>query len=60
MDNIHIIADDRERRSNTLSILKQRTDILFTVERLPIGDYFINGWLLIERKQLCDLVESRI
>ncbi|WP_392344833.1 ERCC4 domain-containing protein [Pseudoalteromonas prydzensis] len=60
MDNIHIIVDDRERRSNTLSILKQRTDILFTVERLPIGDYFINGWLLIERKQLCDLVESLI
>ncbi|NMM39787.1 ERCC4 domain-containing protein [Pseudoalteromonas arctica] len=60
MDSIRIIADDRERRSNTLSVLEQRTDILLTVERLTVGDYFINSWLLIERKQVCDLVDSLI
>ena len=50
MDNIRIVADERERRSYILGILEQRGDVLLTIERLTVGDYFINNWLLIERK----------
>jgi len=60
MDHIQVIADDRERQSNILSILEKRNDISITVERLTTGDYLIDNWLLIERKQIRDLIESLI
>jgi ERCC4-type nuclease len=60
MDYIQVIADDRERQSNILRILEQRNDISLTVERLTTGDYLIDNWLLIERKQIRDLIESLI
>lgn len=58
MDTIEIIIDDREQRSDVIDAMTQRKDINFTIERLTLGDYLIDNWLLIERKQLKDLIES--
>ena len=55
---IEIIADDRERESGVVLALRQRDDVSLAVERLGLGDYLIDGSLLVERKTLVDLVAS--
>jgi DNA excision repair protein ERCC-4 len=60
MDIINIVADDRERPSGIPQQLETLEDTHLTVERLTLGDYLIDNWLLIERKQLGDLVDSII
>ncbi|WKN45693.1 ERCC4 domain-containing protein [Tunicatimonas pelagia] len=55
---INIKVDDRERRSGLLPILQETEGVDLEVQRLPIGDYEVNGQLLVERKTLIDLVAS--
>jgi len=55
---IAIAVDDREVRSSVPDILRGREDVVVSVRRLPLGDYEIDGGLLIERKTLLDLAQS--
>ena len=54
---VNIIADDREPDS-VINQLKVYDNIRLTKQHLAIGDYEINGRLLVERKTLQDLVAS--
>ncbi len=55
---VRIRVDDRERRSALLTVLHQTENVAVTVERLPVGDYEVDGQLIVERKTLLDLVAS--
>ena len=54
---INIIADDREPDS-VINQLNAYDNIKLIKQRLAIGDYEIDGRLLVERKTLQDLVAS--
>lgn len=56
--SFNIIADDRERAGAVLPELRRNPAVRLQIERLPVGDYRVDDWLLIERKTLPDLVES--
>lgn len=55
---ISIVADDREARSDVVYVLRGCEDVSVSMRRLPVGDYQIDGGLLIERKTLLDLAQS--
>ncbi len=55
---VRIRVDDRERRSELLTVLQQAPNVAVTVGRLPVGDYELDGQLIVERKTLLDLVAS--
>jgi len=55
---IDIRADDRELAGRVVAALRQQDDVSLEVERLPLGDYLIDGTLLVERKRLPDLAAS--
>ncbi len=55
---VRIRVDDREQRSRLLHVLRQTPRVEVTVERLPVGDYEVDGQLIVERKTLLDLVAS--
>jgi ERCC4-type nuclease len=55
---IEVVVDDRESRGGVAAVLAARDDVVLRVERLPLGDYRIEGRLLVERKTLPDLVQS--
>ena len=43
-----------------LVILEQNCNVESHITRLKTGDYLVDDWLLIERKHICDLVESLV
>lgn len=53
-----IVADDRERAAAVLPELRRQPGVRLQVQRLAVGDYRIDDWLLVERKTLPDLVQS--
>jgi|GEM_PF-171954 len=55
---IEIVADDRERSSGLLEAFSALEHASVRVERLVLGDYLIDGMLLVERKTLSDLIVS--
>ncbi len=55
---IKIIADDREANSKTVQVLKNLTSVEILIQRLPLGDYEIDGTILFERKSFIDLAAS--
>lgn len=58
-ETIHwVIADDRERSSGVFDLLLDRPDVVLRVEHLPVGDYWIDDRLLVERKTLNDFAHS--
>ena len=57
---IHIIADDRECKSEVIGSLLQIEDVDVSIRRLSIGDYQIDNRLIVERKTLKDFVVSII
>ena len=57
-DAMEIIADDREQSSGLLEAFSAFDNISLRVERLALGDYLIDGRLLVERKTISDLVVS--
>jgi ERCC4-type nuclease len=57
---IHIIADDREPKSDVIQSLLQVENIDLTIQRLSMGDYLIDNRLLVERKTLKDFSISII
>ena len=46
---IHIIADDRECKSEVIASLLQIEDVDVSIRRLLIGDYQIDNRLIVER-----------
>lgn len=55
---IHVLADDRERNSAAMEALQALPGVEVRVVRLEIGDYRVDGRLLVERKGLNDLLAS--
>lgn len=57
-NSVVVVVDDRETGSGVLNALHDLEDVKVTVQRLPLGDYLVDGRILFERKTLLDLVES--
>ncbi|MGD9194141.1 MAG: ERCC4 domain-containing protein [Desulfobacterales bacterium] len=57
---IHIIADDRERKSEVIESLVQIEDVVVSIQRLTMGDYQIDNRLIVERKTIKDFAVSII
>jgi len=57
-ETITIIVDDREVRSGVLGVIEKMDGVTAVVKRMPLGDYAIDGRLLVERKTIRDLVIS--
>jgi len=57
---IPVQADDRERGSPIIDLLRQSPDFQVTESRLRVGDYLVDGRFLFERKTLTDLVAAII
>ncbi len=55
---IPVVVDDREADSEVVHALRDIDGVEVEVRRLGLGDYNINGNLLIERKTLGDLASS--
>ncbi len=55
---IKIIVDDRERHSRIVQELQKIAGVEVHIQRLPLGDYEIDGAILFERKSLFDLASS--
>ena len=59
-DPIHIIADDRERKSDVIESLLEIENVEVDIQRLSIGDYQIGNRVIVERKTLNDFAISII
>jgi ERCC4-type nuclease len=57
---IHIIADDRECKSEVIASLLQIEDVDVSIRRLSMGDYKVKNRLIVERKTLKDFAVSII
>jgi len=57
---IRVIADDRERSGEIISIFSKMENVSLSVKRLSIGDYMVENRLIFERKTLNDLAVSII
>ena len=55
---IRVIADDRESHCPVIDAFREHKGVEILIRRLSIGDYEINGRLLVERKTLRDFVSS--
>lgn len=55
---IYITVDDREREAPVVALLGRRDDLVLSVERLALGDYFTKQSSLVARKTLRGLVVS--
>jgi ERCC4-type nuclease len=60
LDIVDIVADVRERPSETFSMLEHRPDVAVTVATLEFGDYSIARQVAFERKTAEDLGRSII
>lgn len=62
-DPTSIIVDDRESRL-VIAELESHPDCRVSVQRLPLGDYLVDGRLLFERKTLpdfaCSVMDGRL
>ena len=59
-DPIHIIADDREHKSDVIESLLEIENVEVDIKRLYIGDYQIKNRVILERKTLKDFAISII
>jgi DNA excision repair protein ERCC-4 len=60
-DNIiHIIADDREQKSDVIQSLLGMENVKVEIRRLSIGDYQVDNRVIVERKTLKDFAISII
>ena len=57
---IHIIADDRECKSEVIASLLQIEEVDVSIRRISMGDYQIDKRLIVERKTLKDFAISII
>ncbi|PIQ27589.1 MAG: hypothetical protein COW63_15565 [Bacteroidetes bacterium CG18_big_fil_WC_8_21_14_2_50_41_14] len=55
--NLTIIADNRERASGILVLLAEK-GVRVMMKQMAVGDYMIDGDMVIERKKSTDFVQS--
>ncbi len=55
---LHVAIDDRERGSTAAAALEGTPGVACVYRRLQVGDYLVEGRLLVERKTLPDLLHS--
>jgi Fanconi anemia group M protein len=55
---VQIVVDDRERPSGVLAELEKTGKAMVKVEHLSVGDYCVDGAVLIERKTAADFAQS--
>jgi DNA excision repair protein ERCC-4 len=60
IENIHVVVDDRERPFEVVAELKKSDRVVVQIEYLLVGDYCIDGAVLIERKTAADFAQSLI
>ncbi|MBL0713136.1 MAG: hypothetical protein JJV98_05495 [Desulfosarcina sp.] len=48
--SIHILMDDREQSGTVFKALAAMDDVSVQIRRLALGDYQIDGRILVERK----------
>ena len=58
IENVTILVDDRERPSGVAEELEKLSGVLVRIEHLAVGDYNIDGTVLIERKSAKDFAQS--
>jgi ERCC4-type nuclease len=59
-ENVQVVVDDRERPSGVVPELEKLGRIVVKIEHLSLGDYCIDGAVLIERKTAADFAQSLI
>jgi DNA excision repair protein ERCC-4 len=59
-ENIQLVVDDRERPSGVLAELENLDGVVVKIEHLALGDYCVDGAVLIERKTAADFARSLI
>ena len=59
-ERVQIVVDDRERPSGVVAALEELEGTIVKIDRLAVGDYCIDGAVLIERKTAADFAESLI
>ena len=59
-DPSHIIADDRECKSDVIKFLSEIENVDLSIQRLSMGDYQVENQLIVERKTLHDFAVSII
>jgi DNA excision repair protein ERCC-4 len=57
-ERTRVVVDHRERPSGIVEILTQRADVSVTIESLTMGDYCVDGAVLLERKTASDFAQS--
>jgi ERCC4-type nuclease len=55
-----IVADDRERASGIVDLLRQIPDVELRIEHLLVGDFVVSGQIVFERKRADDFAASLI
>jgi DNA excision repair protein ERCC-4 len=58
--NFQVNVDDRERSSGVAEELEKLDGVVVTIKHLTLGDYSIDGAVLIERKTAADFAQSLI
>jgi len=58
--NVQIVVDDRERPSGVVAELEKTDGVVVKIEHLSLGDYCVDGAVLIERKAAADFARSLI
>lgn len=59
-DLVHVVADDRERKSGVIESLLKMENVAVDIQRLSSGDYHIGNRVIVERKTLNDFAISII
>lgn len=57
-DRVQIIVDDRECSGGVIPALHTDGCCRIEIRRMPVGDYLVDGRVLVERKTLPDLIAS--
>jgi DNA excision repair protein ERCC-4 len=55
---VEVLVDDRERPSGVVAELEKAGRAIVKIEHLSVGDYCVDGAVLIERKTAADFAES--
>jgi DNA excision repair protein ERCC-4 len=58
IEKVQIAVDDRERSSGIVAELEKLDAVIVKMEHLAVGDYCIDGAVLIERKTAVDFAQS--
>jgi ERCC4-type nuclease len=60
IEHVEIVVDDRERPSGIVPELEKLGRVIVKIEHLGVGDYCVDGAVLIERKTAADFAQSLI